>query len=83
MSKVSRLVKMLGAAALVAGAFTFTAGSAQAQWHHHHHWRGGGVHFGFGAPYAYSPGPYYGCRYERVRLWRYGHWVWRGVRRCY
>lgn len=81
---MSRLAKIFGAAALIAGAFTLTAGSAQAQWHHHHHWRGSGVYFGFGGPYAYAPGPYYGpCRWERARVWRHGRWVWRTVRRCY
>ena len=80
---MSRLAKIFGVAALVAGAFTFAAGPAQAQWHHHH--RGSDVYFSFGSPYAYAPGPYYGpaCRYERHRAWRHGRWVWRTVRRCY
>ncbi len=91
---MSKFAKMLGAAALIAGAFTLTAGSAQAQWRHGHHGYhhgyhhggyGGGFAFGFGAPYAYYPAPYYGpaCRYERIRFWRHGRWHWRSVRRCY
>lgn len=82
---MSRLAKIVGAAALVAGAFTLTAGSAQAQWHHRHHHGGSGVYFSFGSPYAYAPGPYYGpaCRYERHKIWRHGRWFWRTVRRCY
>jgi hypothetical protein len=83
-------LQVIAALALAAGAFTFTAGSAQAQYYRHggyHGYRygGSGVYFGFGAPYAYYPQPYYGsaCRYERVRYWRYGRWHWRSVRRCY
>ena len=59
------------------------------------HWRGGGFRgggwgpgfgIGFGSPYYYGGGPYYGapgCGYTRVRLWRNGHWVLRRAWRCY
>ena len=85
MSALKRLCVVL---TVVAGAAMVASTPAAAQWHHHHGYRhhGGGFYFGFGAPYAYAPGPYYygpACRWERVRYWRYGRWHWRSVRRCY
>jgi hypothetical protein len=91
-------IKVLTAALAIA-ATAMIATPASAQWHGHHGWghhgyrhHGGGFYFGFGAPYAYAPRPYYyggpayygpACRWERVRFWRHGRWHWRSVRRCY
>lgn len=85
---MSKLVKLLTCVALIAGAFALTPGSAQAH-HWRHHYSGWSFGFGFGYPYAYYPPPpvYYApapyCQWVRVRVWRYDHWSWRRVRRCW
>jgi hypothetical protein len=70
---MSKLVKFLAIAALVAGAFAMTPGPATAQHHHGGHWHGGGGHWhggwgwgrGFGWGFGFGPGwgwggyPYY------------------------
>ena len=65
-------------------------------WHHGWYgYRGWGPGFGFGLGYSlgypyrayYYPGPYYydepSCGWAPVRLWRYNHWVYRRVWRCW
>lgn len=57
---------------------------------------GVGYGWGWGFPYGYYARPYYPrpvyrtyyyaeprCGYERVRVWRHGHWVIRTIRRCW
>jgi hypothetical protein len=84
---MSKLAKVLGAVALMAGAVALTPSAALAQHHHWHgggHWRGGG--WGFGGPYYYGGGPYYAgpnCGWSRVRVWRHGYWVVRRSWRCW
>ncbi len=48
--------------------------------------------YGYGDPDYYADPYYYDepppppppdCEWMQIRVWRYGHWVWRDVQRCY
>jgi hypothetical protein len=89
---MSKFVKLLAIATLIAGAFVMTPGPAAARWGHGWHhggWGWGpGPFWGWGGyPYGYAyGGPYYyggrpGCGY--VRVWRRHRWVLVRNWRCY
>ena len=92
---MSKLLKLLAAAMLIAGTLAVTFDSAAARYRHRYYgywWGPPGFGYGLGVRYGYYPyyAPYYGpayygpaCQRYYVRQWRHGHWVLRRVVRCW
>ncbi len=85
---MSKLVKFLVFASLIAGAISIVPDRAEAYWRHRYWGWGPAAAFAWGGYpyYPYYARPHYyavpACGYVSVKVWRHGHWVLRRARQC-